>query len=154
LPSPGLRPLPESYVALIIAFTTVRDAAAARAVLASMQRAAPDARPGWLALCAGLFRAGLGGAPALAGPLAGRRLRGVWDEAGDRARPWPSWPRLAGWIADRAFAADPALVEVEVRVDHERLHLPGGPAAYAAHPLHRERRRRPSESLPRSGRAA
>ncbi len=90
-----------------------------------------------------LFRAGLGGAPALAGPLAGRRLRGVWDEAGDRARPWPSWPRLAGWIADRAFAADPALVEVEVRVDRERLHLPGGPAADAARPLHRERRRRP-----------
>ena len=65
-PPPGLRPLAASYVALIIAFTTVRDAAAARAVLASMQRAADDARPGWLALCAGLFAAGLGADAAAA----------------------------------------------------------------------------------------
>lgn len=90
-----------------------------------------------------VFRAGEGGAPALAGPLAGRRLRGVWDEAGDRARPWPSWARLVDWIAAQAFAADPALIEVEVRIDRERLHLPGGPATGAARPLHRAHRRRP-----------
>lgn len=93
-----------------------------------------------------LFRAGEGGSPGLAGPLSGRRLRGVWDEAGDRARPWPSWARLVDWIADQAFAADPALVEVEVRIDQARLHLPGGPATAAARPLHRAHRRRPLPS--------
>jgi hypothetical protein len=93
-----------------------------------------------------VYRAGEGGRPALAGPLAGRRLRGVWDEAGDRARPWPSWARLVDWIAARAFADDPALIEVEVRIDRERLYVPGGPAAAAARPLHRAHRRRPVPS--------
>ena len=85
----GLRPLPESYVALIHAFAGVGDAAAARAVLASMARAVPDARQGWLALCASLFRAGLGH-DAEAALLRGRRADG-WQPDADVFLEWMVW---------------------------------------------------------------
>ena len=75
----GVRPLAVSYATLIRAFTGVGDAPAARAVLASMVRAVPDARPGWLALCKGLFAAGAGDEAATTAERG--VLEGWWPDA-------------------------------------------------------------------------
>jgi len=116
----GLRPLPESYVALIRAFAGVGDAAAARAVLASMARAVPDAREGWLALCAALFRAGLGD-DAEAALLRGRRADG-WQPDADLFLEWITWlcaerggrgARIAQFIFDKDMRS--AGVEPDIR---------------------------------------
>jgi hypothetical protein len=54
-----------------------------------------------------------------------RRVRGVWDDAGDRPHPSPLYDRFATEVARRAFAADPSLVELEVRIDLIHIQLPG-----------------------------
>jgi hypothetical protein len=66
----------------------------------------------------------------LADLLRYRRVRGVWDDAGDRPNPSPLYDRFATEVARRAFAADPTLVEVEVRIDLIHIQLPseGGEA--------------------------
>ena len=117
----GLRPLPESYVALIHAFAGVGDAAAARAVLASMARAVPDAREGWLALCASLFRAGLG-ADAEAALLRGRRADG-WQPDAEVYHEWMLWlcstrGATGVKVAQFVFQSDMRAAGVEPDVRH------------------------------------
>ena len=129
----GLRPLPESYVALIIAFTTVRDAAAARAVLASMARAADDARPGWLALCAGLFRAGLGEDAAAA---LERGKRDGWHPDADLYALYLDWLVLTPAGVDsarRVFEIDMAAAAVPPDTRHGNAMIYGDAHHLAPH---------------------
>ena len=117
----GLRPLPESYVALIHAFARVEDAAAARAVLASMARAVPDAREGWLALCSALFRAGLGD-DAEAALLRGRRADG-WQPDAEVYLDWIVWLCSEGGargakLAQFIFSKDMRAAGVEPDIRH------------------------------------
>jgi len=53
-----------------------------------------------------------------------RRVRGVWDDAGDRPRPRKVYDHFVDWIARHRFVADPSLGAVEVRLDLHRVLLP------------------------------
>ena len=64
-----------------------------------------------------LYRAPDGGEGSLAARLDYRRTRGVYDDACDRPKPRKIYSRFARWVAEEAFALDPALDEVEVRLD-------------------------------------
>jgi hypothetical protein len=71
-----------------------------------------------------VFRAGELEEGELGPMLRYRRLRGVWDDAGDRPQPRAVYDRLVDLVAQRVFAADPQLVEVEVRIDEVSVILP------------------------------
>ncbi len=53
-----------------------------------------------------------------------RRVRGVWDDAGDRPRPRKVYDHFVDWIAHRRFSADPSLGAIEVRLDLHRVLRP------------------------------
>lgn len=57
--------------------------------------------------------------------LSYRRLRGVYDAGGFRSRPRPPYKRFAQWIGQRILAADPSVLEVEVRTLRTHTTLPG-----------------------------
>ena len=71
-----------------------------------------------------VFRAGELEEGSLGPMLRYRRLRGVWDDAGDRPQPRAVYDRLVDLIAERVFLADPHLVAVEVRIDEVSVILP------------------------------
>jgi hypothetical protein len=54
-----------------------------------------------------------------------RRVRGVYDDVGDRPRPGAAWLRFADWIAALAFARYPELDEVRVRLPYKHIVVPG-----------------------------
>lgn len=61
--------------------------------------------------------------------LENRRVRGVYDDVGDRPRPGAAWLRFADWIAALAFARHPEIDEVRVRLPFEHIEVPGRPPA-------------------------
>lgn len=61
----------------------------------------------------------------LARQLRYRRIRGIWDDAGDRVRPRDVYDRFATWIARRRFEERADLELVEVRLDLHRVETPG-----------------------------
>ena len=92
-----------------------------------------------------LFRAGDPSRTPLAPALRHRRLRGVWDEAGDRSPAAPAYGRLAEWLTRAVFDAHDDIFEVELRVDQVRLRPPGGPPVEARErPTNARRARRPA----------
>ena len=54
-----------------------------------------------------------------------RRMRGIWDDAGDRVKPKGVYDDFATWVARRRFEERPELELVEVRLDLHRVLLPG-----------------------------
>lgn len=54
-----------------------------------------------------------------------RRIRGIWDDAGDRVRPREVYDRFATWIARRRFEERADIELVEVRLDLHRVRRPG-----------------------------
>lgn len=60
-----------------------------------------------------------------------RRVRGVYDDSGDRPNPSNLYDRFTAWAARRAFDAFPSVDEVEVRLDMVRITLPGEGAPVA-----------------------
>lgn len=62
----------------------------------------------------------------LADQLRFRRVRGVYDDAGDRPKTGVMWARFSRWVAGTVFAERPDLDEVEVRVDLTHIVPPGG----------------------------
>ena len=55
-----------------------------------------------------------------------RRIRGIYDDNGDRPRPGGMHRALTRWIARRVLARHPEFDEVEIRLDLVEVHLPGG----------------------------
>ena len=55
-----------------------------------------------------------------------RRVRGIYDDAGDRPKPNALWRRFSRWVAGEVFAERPDLDEVEVRIDLIHVVPPGG----------------------------
>ncbi len=72
-----------------------------------------------------LYQAPGEGEPWLVRRLEYRRVRGVYDDAGDRARPRAVYRSLARWVAREVFARHPELDTVEVRLDLVWATLPG-----------------------------
>lgn len=92
-----------------------------------------------------LFRAGEPSASPLSAALRHRRIRAVWDEAGDRPKASPAYDRLVAWAANAVFDVHDDIVEVELRVDRARLRPPGAPAPTASEsPRQARRLRRPA----------
>lgn len=54
-----------------------------------------------------------------------RRIRGIYDDAGDRPRPRRIYQRFAQFVAERVFADHPELTAVEIRLDLHPLIPPG-----------------------------
>ena len=65
----------------------------------------------------------------LARQLRYRRLRAVYDAAGDRARPGKLYTRFASWAAGALFAAEPDAMRVRLRMRYQPVRLPWEDAA-------------------------
>lgn len=61
---------------------------------------------------------------ALARQLRYRRLRAVYDAAGDRRRPGALYDRFAQWTARRVFALEEEATVVRLRMRHQMITLP------------------------------
>ena len=72
-----------------------------------------------------------------------RRMRGVWDDSGDRPKPGKIYSRFARWVSGRVFEAHPDVQEVRVRLDRVTVRTPRQtPAKGPDKPRHiREHRR-------------
>lgn len=55
-----------------------------------------------------------------------RRIRGIYDDNGDRPRPGGMHRALTRWVSRRVFERHPEFDEVEIRLDLVEVHLPGG----------------------------
>ena len=69
--------------------------------------------------------AGAGRWDRLSQKLRYRRVRGVYDDAGDLPRPRPLYERFVDWTAREVFLVEPDAVEVRVRIDLVEVRLPG-----------------------------
>jgi len=63
------------------------------------------------------FRAPAEGDDWLVARMLFRRVRGVYDDAGDRARPGKAHDRFVNWVAREIFLREPEAQSVEVRFD-------------------------------------
>lgn len=72
-----------------------------------------------------VYRAPGQGEPDLVDLVEYRRIRGIYDDKGDRAKPGYAWRRLARYLAARRMAEDPTVLEVELRLDLVTLPIPG-----------------------------
>ena len=79
----------------------------------------------------------------LARTVRNRRVRGIWDDAGDRPKPGKLYGRFVTWIANRTFEDHPELKEIRVRLDRVTVRTPNqAPHMGPDKPRHvRERRR-------------
>jgi hypothetical protein len=76
---------------------------------------------------------------ALSAAIQNRRMRGIWDDAGDRPNPGALYRRWVDWVASRVFAVHPEFVQVRVRFERIDVWPPG----------HRKRKTAPSASRSR-----
>jgi hypothetical protein len=72
-----------------------------------------------------LFSAPGASTDALSRKLRYRRVRGIYDDNGDRPTPGTLYNRFADWVAWEIFQADPAIDAVQVRLDLMRIIPPG-----------------------------
>jgi len=110
----------------------------------------PDPHPGRLVLegrAKGedwkvLFRAPDTGDERLRQVLFNRRMRGVWDDAGDRPKPGRLYNRWATWVAKDVFEYRPDIDVVRVQFDRLTVSMDGPGTKVAADPVHRRVRHR------------
>jgi hypothetical protein len=72
-----------------------------------------------------LYRAPGQGEPWLVDLVEYRRIRGIYDDNGDRPRPGGTYKALTRWISRRVVERHPEFDEVEIRLDLVEVHLPG-----------------------------
>jgi hypothetical protein len=90
-----------------------------------------------------LYRAPNEGDPRLVSTLRYRRMRGIWDDAGDRPHPGTFYNRWVTWLARRLFTEDPTLQQVRVRFDRLTIQPPGqGGKRPTPKPVHVRTRKR------------
>jgi len=63
--------------------------------------------------------------PRLAATLVHRRIRGIWDDAGDRPHPGGLYRRWVDWLGRRVFAEYPELSQVRVHFEQLTVRPPG-----------------------------
>jgi len=90
-----------------------------------------------------LYRDPISDGSRLARTVRHRRIRGVWDDAGDRPHPGKIYNRFVTWLARRIFTDHPDIEEIRVRLDEVTVRTPSQPKARRPDkPRHiRERRR-------------
>lgn len=74
-----------------------------------------------------LYRAPGQGEDWMVALLENRKIRGIYDDKGDRPRPAVIYDRLCDWLAGRIFARDARLDQVEFRLDLVAIRVPGDP---------------------------
>lgn len=74
-----------------------------------------------------LYRAPGEGEAWLVALLQNRKVRGVYDDKGDRPKPGAVYERFCTWLAGRVFARHPAVDGVEIRLDLVTIRVPGDP---------------------------
>ena len=90
-----------------------------------------------------LFRAPQSDRSRLTRTLQNRRVRGIYDDAGDRPNPGKLYGRWVDWLARRIFAERPALNHLRVRFDRMDVWPPGHPERTdQVQPMHEEERTR------------
>ena len=73
-----------------------------------------------------LYRAPSRGERWLVDVVEYRRIRGIYDDNGDRPRPGRTHRALTRWLGRRVLERHPEFDEVEFRLDLVEVHLPGG----------------------------
>jgi hypothetical protein len=76
-----------------------------------------------------LYRDPFSDGSRLAQTVRHRRVRGVWDDAGDRPNPGKLYDRFVTWLSKRIFAEDPSIQAVRVRLDRVTVRTPNQPEA-------------------------
>jgi hypothetical protein len=71
------------------------------------------------------YRAPGQGDPWLVARLESRRIRGVYDDNGDRPKPGGFYDPFCDWVAVEVMAREPDVVEVEIRLDLVTNRVPG-----------------------------
>lgn len=91
-------------------------------LVVSAREAGADGRPGpWQER----YRAPREGQPWLVDRLENRRIRGIYDDNGDRPKPGGFYDPFCDWVAVEVMARQPQVVEVEVRLDLVTNRVPG-----------------------------
>lgn len=72
-----------------------------------------------------LYRAPSEGESWLVDLVQYRRIRGIYDDNGDRPRPGGMHKALTRWLSREIFTRHPSLDEVEIRLDLVEVRLPG-----------------------------
>ena len=83
-----------------------------------------------------------GSDPELGRLLRYRRMRGVWDDTGDRPKPKHAFDNFATWVARRALTSHPELDQIEVQLLTRHIVLPGSGPEEPEQPFHRRLRTR------------
>ena len=65
------------------------------------------------------------GADRLSQLLRYRRVRGIYDDIGDRPKPGATYSRFADWVAWEVFTESPEITAVQIRLDLVHVTLPG-----------------------------
>jgi hypothetical protein len=89
-----------------------------------------------------LFKAPSTGDERLGRVLFNRRMRGVWDDAGDRPKPGRLYDRWVTWVAKDVFEHRPDVDVVRVRFDRLSVSMDGPGATAPEEPVHRRERHR------------
>lgn len=72
-----------------------------------------------------------------------RRIRGLWDDVGDRPKPGSFYDPFCDWVAAELMRREPTVAEVEVRIDLATNRRPGSQKpAVPERPQHVRRRDR------------
>jgi hypothetical protein len=71
-----------------------------------------------------------------------RRMRGVWDDAGDRPNPGRLYSRWVTWVAKEVFEIRPDIDVVRVRFDRLSVSMDGPGTTANEVPSHRRERYR------------
>ena len=89
-----------------------------------------------------LFKAPSTGDERLGRVLFNRRMRGVWDDAGDRPKPGRLYDRWVTWVAKDVFEHLPDVDVVRVRFDRLSVSMDGPGATAPEEPVHSRERHR------------
>ena len=89
-----------------------------------------------------LFRAPNSGDERIGEVVFNRRMRGVWDDAGDRPKPGRLYNRWVTWVAKEVFEIRPDIDVVRVRFDRLSVSMDGPGTTANEVPSHRRERYR------------
>ena len=89
-----------------------------------------------------LFRAPNTGDERIGQVVFNRRMRGVWDDAGDRPKPGRLYNRWVTWVAKDVFDHRPDIDIVRVRFDRLSVSMDGAGTTAKEQPVHRRVRHR------------
>ena len=90
-----------------------------------------------------LYRAPSNGEPELVNLMNYRRVRGIWDDSGDRPYPGKLFDRWVTWLGGRIFSMYPEVDVMRIRFDRVEVTLPWArPSSSAEETVYQRQRHR------------